>query len=63
MTTRHHISNAADSPVPVGEGLGVRSTEQAVEMMKLTKQQIEMKIFAGGAEKSEGLKAGKAMYG
>jgi hypothetical protein len=36
------ISNVIDSPLRLGEGLGVRSTEKAVEMMKLTKQQIEV---------------------
>jgi isopentenyl diphosphate isomerase/L-lactate dehydrogenase-like FMN-dependent dehydrogenase len=49
----------ADSSLPVGEGLGVRSTEQAVEMMKLTKRQIEITMFAAGAGKLEDLKDGK----
>lgn len=35
------------------------STEKAVEMMKLTKRQIEVTMFACGVEKLEGLKAGK----
>ncbi|MCB0118420.1 MAG: type 2 isopentenyl-diphosphate Delta-isomerase [Anaerolineales bacterium] len=35
------------------------STEQAVEMMKLTKRQIEVTMFATSAEKLEGLKVGK----
>ena len=35
------------------------STEQAVEMMKLTKRQIEVTMFACGVEKLEGLKVGK----
>jgi len=35
------------------------STEQAVEMMKLTKRQIEVTIFAAGAGTLEGLKAEK----
>ena len=51
----------------MGEGLGVRSmagqflkaaavsTEKAVEMMKLTKRQIEVTMFACGVEKLEGL--------
>jgi len=55
------ISSATDSPLPVGEGLGVRSTEKAVEMMKLTKRQIEVTMFAAGVEKLEGLKVGKLM--
>ncbi|HSO13891.1 MAG TPA: type 2 isopentenyl-diphosphate Delta-isomerase [Anaerolineales bacterium] len=35
------------------------STEKAVEMMKLTKRQIEVTMFAAGVEKLEGLKDGK----
>jgi isopentenyl diphosphate isomerase/L-lactate dehydrogenase-like FMN-dependent dehydrogenase len=35
------------------------STEQVVEMMKLTKRQIEVTMFACGAERLEGLKVGK----
>ncbi len=35
------------------------STEKAVEMMKLTKRQIEVTMFAAGVEKLEGLKVGK----
>ncbi len=35
------------------------STEQAVETMKLTKRQVEVTMFACGAEKLEGLKVGK----
>lgn len=35
------------------------STEKVVEMMKLTKRQIEVTMFAAGVEKLEGLKAGK----
>jgi len=53
------ISSATDSPLPVGEGLGVRSTEKAVEMMKLTKRQIEVTMFAAGVGTLEGLKAGR----
>jgi hypothetical protein len=37
-------------PLYLGEGLGVRSTEKAVEMMKLTKRQIEITMFAAGVE-------------
>jgi len=58
MTTRPPISNATDSPLPAGEGLGVRSlkamavsTEKTVEMMELTKKQIEVTMFAVGAAK------------
>jgi len=53
------ISSATDSPLPVGEGLGVRSTEKAVEIMKLTKRQIEVTMFAVGIGMLEGLKAGR----
>jgi isopentenyl-diphosphate Delta-isomerase len=35
------------------------STEKAVELMKLTKRQIEVTMFAAGVEKLEGLKVGK----
>jgi isopentenyl-diphosphate delta-isomerase len=35
------------------------STEKAVEMMKLTKRQIEVTMFAAGAETLEGLKAAR----
>ena len=35
------------------------STEQAVEMMKLTKRQVEVTMFACSAEMLEGLKVGK----
>jgi len=35
------------------------STEKAVEMMKLTKRQIEVTMFAAGADKLESLKVGK----
>jgi isopentenyl-diphosphate delta-isomerase len=38
------------------------STEQAVETMKLTKRQIEVTMFACGAEKLEGLRVGKLIY-
>ena len=75
MSTHPPLSNATDSPLPVGEGLGVRSmavqflkaaaisTEKAVEMMKLTKRQIEVTMFAAGAGKLEGLKDGKLANG
>ncbi len=35
------------------------STEKAVEMMKLTKRQIEVTMFAAGVGTLEGLKVGK----
>lgn len=35
------------------------STEQAVEMMKLTKRQIEVTMFAAGVEKLDDLTVGK----
>lgn|GEM_PF-3096123 len=35
------------------------STEKAVEMMKLTKRQIDVTIFAAGVGKLDGLKVGK----
>jgi isopentenyl diphosphate isomerase/L-lactate dehydrogenase-like FMN-dependent dehydrogenase len=35
------------------------STEKAVSMMKLTKRQIEVTMFAAGGEKLEDLKVGK----
>lgn len=39
------------------------STEKAVEMMKLTKRQIEVTMFATGVETLEGLKVGKLVKG
>jgi len=35
------------------------STEQAIEMMKLTKRQIEVTMFAAGVGTLEALKVGK----
>ena len=35
------------------------STENAIEMMKLTKRQIEVSMFAAGVGTLEGLKVGK----
>lgn len=65
MTTHHPISNAT-SPLALRERAGVRgakaaavSTEKAAEMMKLTKRQIEVTMFAAGVGTLEGLKAGK----
>jgi isopentenyl-diphosphate delta-isomerase len=37
------------------------STKSAVQMMKLTKRQIEVAMFASGVEKLDGLKVGKLM--
>jgi isopentenyl-diphosphate delta-isomerase len=37
------------------------STEQAVELMKLTKRQIEVTMFAAGVGRLDGLKAGKLL--
>ena len=48
MTIRHPISDATDSHLLLGEGLGVRS--------KLTKRQIEVTMFAAGVGKLEGLR-------
>jgi len=50
MKIFHSVSNATDSPLPLGEGLGVRSN--------LTKRQIEVTMFAAGVEKLEGLTHG-----
>lgn len=47
MTAKPLISSATDSPLPAGEGLGVRS--------KLTKRQIEVTMLAAGVETLEGL--------
>ena len=67
ITTTHPLnSKATDSPLPAGEGLGrrvepvemVRSTEKAAEMMKLTKRQIEVTMFAAGVGTLKGLKIG-----
>ena len=41
ITSQIPVSNATDSPLPVGEGLGVRSN--------LTKRQIEVTMFATAA--------------
>lgn len=38
------------------------STEKAIEMMKLTKRQIEGTIFAAGVGTLEGLKVGKLIH-
>jgi hypothetical protein len=49
MTTHPLISNATDSPLSQGEGLGVRF---------LTKRQIDVTMFAAGVGTLEGLKVG-----
>ncbi|MEW6094190.1 MAG: type 2 isopentenyl-diphosphate Delta-isomerase [Chloroflexota bacterium] len=41
----------------------VISTEQAVDMMKLTKKQIQVTMFACGVERLEGLKGGRLVEG
>jgi len=46
MTAHPPISNATDSPLLLGEGLGERS---------IPKRQIEVTMFACGVEKLEGL--------
>jgi len=51
MNAKNLISNTTDSPLPVGEGLGVRS--------KLTKRQIEVTMFSAGVGSLEDLIAGK----
>lgn len=51
MATYHLVSKATDSPLPLVEGLEVRSN--------LTKRQIEVTMFAARVEKLEGLKYGK----
>jgi hypothetical protein len=53
------LSSTTDSPLLLGEEIEVRSTDKAVETMKLTKKQIEVTMFAAGVEKLEGLKVGK----
>jgi len=50
MTIKFFISSATDSPLPLGEGLGVRS---------MIKRQIEVTMFAAGVGTLEGLKVGK----
>jgi hypothetical protein len=42
------LSSATDSPLLLGEEIEVRSTEKAVETMKLTKKQIEVTVFVCG---------------
>jgi hypothetical protein len=47
MPVHHPISKATDSPLHLGEGLGVRS---------IAKRQIEVPMFATGVGKLDGLK-------
>ena len=49
----NHVSKSKKSPSPSGEGLGVRSN--------LTKQQIEVTMFAAGVGTFEGLKVEKLL--
>ena len=56
MTAHYLISNATDSPLPLGEGLGVRSKRVR---SNLTKRQIEVTMFVCGIEKLDDLKIGK----
>ena len=71
MTVKLLILNVTDSPLPLGEGLGVKSmagqflktaavsTDKAVDTMKLTKRRIEVTMFNTGAGTLEDLKDGK----
>ena len=55
MTSHYSFFSATNPPLLAGEGLGMRSTEKAIEMMKLTKRQIEVTMFAAGVGTLEGL--------
>jgi len=55
------VSNAMNPPLLKREGLRVRSTEKAIDMMKLTKRQIEVTMFAAGVGTLEDLKIGKLL--
>lgn len=58
MANNFSFSNGTNSPLPLGEGLGANffqflkaaavSTENVIDMMKLTKRQIEVTMFAAG---------------
>jgi isopentenyl diphosphate isomerase/L-lactate dehydrogenase-like FMN-dependent dehydrogenase len=73
MNVKISISKINIFPSPSGEGLGVRSmagqflkaaavsTEKVVEMMKLTKRQIDVTMFAAGIGTLKGLKFAKLM--
>ena len=52
MISHSLISNATVSPLPVGDGLGVRS---------ITKRQIQVTMSAAGVGTLEGLKVGKLL--
>ena len=58
MTTHPPISNATDSPLLSGEGLG-RRVELVETVRSLPKRHIEVTIFAAGVETLEGLKVKK----
>ena len=60
MTIHTLVSNAMNPPLHLVEGPGVRSPENAVEMMKLTKRQIEIRIFTAGVGMLEGLNGWKS---
>ena len=49
------LSSATNSLLLLGEEIEVRSTEKAVEIMKLTKKQIEVTMFAAGTAKIDDL--------
>lgn len=56
MTAKFLISNATDSPRPLGEGLGVEPVET---VRSKTKRQIELTMFAAAVGTLEGLRATK----
>jgi len=58
MSTRPPLSNATDSPLLSGEGLG-RRVELVETVRSMTKRQIEVTMFAAGVGTLEGLKVGK----
>ncbi len=58
MATQLLISSATN-PLSQRERARVRSTKKAVDMMKLTKRQIEVTMFAAGVGTLDGLKVGK----
>ena len=69
MTTKLLMSNAT-SPLSrswerarVREKAAAISTDKAVEMMKLTKRQIEVTMFATGVGTLERLKVGRLVNG
>jgi len=52
------LSNATDSALRLGEGLG-RRVEPVETVRSKTKRQIEVMMFAAGVGRLEGLKVGK----